>query len=37
VRGDAGAAYGDVIRVLAVVREAGIQNAGLVVEPAGPR
>ncbi|PKL94022.1 MAG: protein TolR [Gemmatimonadetes bacterium HGW-Gemmatimonadetes-1] len=37
VRGDAGAAYGDVIRVLAVVRESGIQNAGLVVEPAGPR
>lgn len=37
VRGDAGASYGDVIRVLAVVREAGIQNAGLVVEPAPPR
>lgn len=32
IRGDARASYGDVIRVLALVRAAGILDVGLVVE-----
>ncbi|HEY3935127.1 MAG TPA: biopolymer transporter ExbD [Gemmatimonadales bacterium] len=32
VRGDAGAAYGDVIRVLGVIRAAGVDKVGLVTE-----
>jgi biopolymer transport protein TolR len=30
LRGDAGVPYGEVVRVLAVIREAGVQNVGLV-------
>lgn len=37
VRGDAAVPLGDVVRILAVVREAGIRNAGFVVEPESPR
>ena len=32
IRGDARASYGDVVRVLAVVRGAGISDVGMVVE-----
>jgi biopolymer transport protein TolR len=34
LRGDEGAAYGDVIQVLAILREVGLQNVNLVAEPA---
>ena len=37
VRADDAAPYGDVLRVLALVRQAGIQNVGLVAEPEGRR
>jgi len=33
LRGDGRAAYRDVIRVLAVIQAAGIDNAGIVLEP----
>ncbi len=33
LQADRGAPYGDVVRVLAVIRAAGIQNVGLVAEP----
>jgi biopolymer transport protein ExbD/biopolymer transport protein TolR len=33
LRADAGASYGDVVRVLAVMRASGVPNVGLVVEP----
>ena len=33
IRGDANAPYGDVVRVLAAVRAAGVTNVGMVVEP----
>jgi biopolymer transport protein ExbD len=33
LRGDRGASYGDVVRVLAVIRAAGVENVGLVAEP----
>ena len=33
LRGDAGAPYGDVVTVLATLREAGLQNVSLVAEP----
>jgi biopolymer transport protein ExbD/biopolymer transport protein TolR len=32
IRGDRRAAYGDVVRVLAVVRESGVQNVGLTTD-----
>lgn len=32
LRGDRGVAYGDVVRVLAVIRAAGVENVGLVAE-----
>jgi biopolymer transport protein TolR len=32
LRGDRGAAYGDVVRVLAVIRESGVTDVGLVAE-----
>ena len=32
LRGDRGAAYGDVVRVLAAIREAGVSDVGLVAE-----
>ncbi|HET9133464.1 MAG TPA: biopolymer transporter ExbD [Gemmatimonadales bacterium] len=37
VRADEAAPYGDVLRVLALVRQAGVQNVGLVAEPEGRR
>jgi biopolymer transport protein ExbD/biopolymer transport protein TolR len=33
LQADRGASYGDVVRVLAVIRAAGIENVGLVAEP----
>ncbi len=33
LRGDRGVAYGDVVRVLAVIRTSGVPNVGLVAEP----
>lgn len=33
IRPDAAVPSGDLVRVLGIVREAGIQNAGIVVEP----
>ncbi len=36
LRGDRGAAYGDVVRVLAVIRESGIADVGLVAEDERP-
>jgi biopolymer transport protein TolR len=33
IRGDREAAYGDVMRVMAAVRAAGVTNVGMVVEP----
>jgi biopolymer transport protein ExbD/biopolymer transport protein TolR len=33
VRGDHRSSYGDIVRVLAVVRAAGVSNMGLVAEP----
>jgi biopolymer transport protein TolR len=33
LKGDAGAPYGDVVTVLATLREAGLQNVSLVAEP----
>ena len=33
LRADRGAPYGDVVRVLAVIRSSGIENVGLVTEP----
>jgi biopolymer transport protein ExbD len=32
LRGDAGSAYGDVVQVLAILREVGLQNVSLVAE-----
>jgi len=32
LRGDKGVSYGEVIRVLAVIRATGVQNVGLVAE-----
>ncbi|MFI5207579.1 MAG: ExbD/TolR family protein [Gemmatimonadales bacterium] len=32
LRGDRGVPYGDVVRVLAVIRASGVQNVGLVAE-----
>jgi biopolymer transport protein TolR len=32
LRGDRGAAYGDVVRVLAAIRESGVADVGLVAE-----
>jgi biopolymer transport protein ExbD len=32
LRADQGVPYGDVVRVLAIVRAAGVQNVGLVAE-----
>jgi biopolymer transport protein TolR len=33
LKGDAGAAYGDIVQVLATLREVGLQNVSLVAEP----
>jgi biopolymer transport protein ExbD/biopolymer transport protein TolR len=33
LRADRGVPYGDVVRVLAVIRASGVQNVGLVAEP----
>ena len=33
LQADRGAPYGDVVRVLAVIRAAGVENVGLVAEP----
>ncbi len=33
LRADRGAPYGDVVRVLGVIRTAGVENVGLVTEP----
>jgi biopolymer transport protein ExbD/biopolymer transport protein TolR len=33
IRGDRGASYGDVLRVVGAVQQAGITNVGLVAEP----
>ena len=33
LKGDAGAPYGDVVTVLAMLRETGLQNVSLVAEP----
>ncbi len=33
LRADRGVPYGDVVRVLAVIRTAGVENVGLVAEP----
>ena len=33
LKGDAGAAYGDIVQVLAMLREVGLQNVSLVAEP----
>jgi biopolymer transport protein ExbD/biopolymer transport protein TolR len=35
LRADAGANYGDVVRVLAIMRSSGVPDVGLVVEPEG--
>ena len=32
LRGDKGVSYGEVIRILAVIRATGVQNVGLVAE-----
>jgi biopolymer transport protein ExbD len=32
LRGDRGAAYGDVVRVLSIIRESGVADVGLVAE-----
>ncbi len=37
LRGDEGAPYGDVVHVLAMLREAGLPNVSLVVEPQSSR
>lgn len=37
IRPDAAVPSGDLVRVLGIVREAGIQNAGIVVEPESRR
>jgi biopolymer transport protein ExbD/biopolymer transport protein TolR len=37
IRGDAAAPYGEVVRVLAAVRAAGVTNVGMVVEPESER
>lgn len=37
LRGDRGAPYGDVVRVLAAVRKAGVTDVGLVAEEEGRR
>ena len=37
LKGDAGAPYGDVVTVLATLREAGLQNVSLVAEPQAAR
>ena len=36
LRADRGAPYGDVVRVLAVIRNAGVENVGLVAEDETP-
>ena len=36
LRADRGAPYGDVVRVLAVIRAAGVENVGLVTEDEEP-
>ncbi len=33
LKGDEGAAYGDIVQVLAMLREVGLQNVSLVAEP----
>jgi biopolymer transport protein ExbD/biopolymer transport protein TolR len=33
LQADRGVAYGDVVRVLAVIRAAGVENVGMVAEP----
>ena len=33
LKGDTGAAYGDIVQVLAMLREVGLQNVSLVAEP----
>ena len=37
VRGDRGAPYGSVLRVVAAMKEAGVTDVGLVAEPEPPR
>lgn len=37
LRGDAGVPYGDIVRVLAVIRASGVQNVGLVAQDEGER
>ncbi len=37
LRGDEGSAYGDVVHVLAILREVGLQNVSLVAEQQSPR
>ncbi len=37
VRGDAGAEYGNILRVVAAITDAGITDIGLVAEPVRPR
>lgn len=36
LRGDRGASYGDVLRVLAVMRLSGVEHVGLIAEPEEP-
>jgi biopolymer transport protein ExbD len=37
LRGDEGAAYGDIVQVLAILREVGLQNVSLVAEQQSAR
>lgn len=37
LRGDEGAAYGDIVQVLAILREVGLQNVSLVAEQQSTR
>jgi biopolymer transport protein ExbD/biopolymer transport protein TolR len=37
LRADAGVPYGEVVRVLAVIRASGVPDVGMVVEPESPR
>lgn len=37
LKGDEGAAYGDIVQVLAILREVGLQNVSLVAEPQSTR
>jgi biopolymer transport protein TolR len=37
LKGDEGAAYGDVVQILALLREGGVNSVSLVAEPTAPR